>query len=237
MAKAPTGGYDGRGVWVVADGRSAAAVLEEAGGPLLLEPQLGFSHELSVLVVRGRDGDVAAYPAVETVQVDGQCHEVFAPATVTPALDRSARQLAVRVAGAIDLHGLLAVELFVVDGELVLNELAARPHNSGHLTIEACATSQFENHLRAVAGLPLGATDLIVPAAAMANVLGAADGSDPFASLAAGLAVPGVAIHRYGKTARPHRKIGHLTATGADLDAARATAARARHALTAGRAA
>ena len=231
VLKAPTGGYDGRGVWVADDLAAASAALARADGPLLVEPRLPFGHELAVVVVRSWSGEVHAYPPVETVQRDGQCHEVLLPAGVPVAVATQARQLAVRIAEAAELVGVMAVELFVVDDELLLNELAVRPHNSAHLTIEACATSQFENHLRAVLDLPLGATDPIVPAACMRNVLGAPDGSDPFVGLHRALAVPGVHVHRYGKDPRPRRKVGHVTATGADLAEARALAARAADAL------
>lgn len=232
VLKAPTGGYDGRGVQVAADRAAAVEALVEAGGrPLLVEPMLPFRHELAVMVARSWSGEAVAYPPVETVQRDGQCHEVLLPAPVPVRVATAARQLAVRIAEAVELVGVMAVELFVVDDRLLLNELAVRPHNSAHLTIEACTTSQFENHLRAVLDLPLGATDPVAPAAAMVNVLGLADGSDPFERLGQALAVPGAHVHRYGKEARPNRKIGHVTALGADLAAARTTAARAAIAL------
>jgi 5-(carboxyamino)imidazole ribonucleotide synthase len=233
VVKAPTGGYDGRGVWRATSLDDVREIIDHLDGDLLVEPVIDFSNELAVMVVRSSTGETVAYPPVETVQLGGRCHEVFAPAGVAPALATRARSLAVSIAQEVDLVGTMAVELFVADGELLLNELAVRPHNSGHLTIEACATSQFENHLRAVLGLPLGATDLIVPAASMVNVVGDDDGGDPFDRVAAALAVPGVSVHCYGKGARPGRKLGHLTATGADLASARATAERAADALAA----
>jgi 5-(carboxyamino)imidazole ribonucleotide synthase len=144
-----------------------------------------------------------------------------------------ARHLAVAIADAVGLVGAMAVELFVTEDQLLLNELAVRPHNSGHLTIEACATSQFENHVRAVLDLPLGATELIVPGAAMVNLVGGIDGTDPFSRLHHALAVSGARIHRYGKVARPGRKVGHVTATGPSVEAARATATRAAGAMVA----
>jgi 5-(carboxyamino)imidazole ribonucleotide synthase len=236
VLKRPTGGYDGRGVWVVDDLDAAAEVLGEAhatGTDLLVEALVPFEHELAVMVVRAPSGEVVAYPPAETVQRDGQCAEVFTPASVPMSVANHARQLAVSIAHAVDLVGAMAVELFVTGDQLLLNELAVRPHNSGHLTIEACATSQFENHLRAVLDLPLGATDLLVPAAAMVNVLGGTGGTDPFTNIAQALAVPGVAVHRYAKEARPNRKIGHLTATGTTAEEARALAARAADAMAA----
>lgn len=231
VLKAPTGTYDGRGVWSAPDRAAAAAAHAEVDGPLLAEPLLPLDRELAVLVARSVSGEAVAYPAVETVQRHGRCDEVLLPASVSPGLEAAARALAVRMAEAAELVGVMAVELFVSGGRLLLNELATRPHNSAHLTIEASATSQFENHLRAVAGLPLGATHAVVPAACMVNVIGPADGSDPFASLVDALAVPGARVHRYGKAARPGRKLGHVTAVGATTDEARRAARRAADAL------
>ena len=225
--KRPSGGYDGRGVWEATDLTGAAAALAEAGGEVLVEPAVRFRHELSVIVTRSAVGETVAYPPLETVQRAGTCHEVFAPASAPEKQRRDARSLAVTIAEATGLVGTMAVELFVTAEGLVFNELAVRPHNSGHLTIEACATSQFENHLRAVLGLPLGATHLTVPAAAMVNLVGAPDGTDPMDHLAPALAVPGARIHSYRKQARPGRKVGHITATAPTLAAARATAATA----------
>jgi 5-(carboxyamino)imidazole ribonucleotide synthase len=237
VLKAPTGGYDGRGVWMATSSAEARRVLAKVGGELLVEPTIAFRHELSVLVVRSTTGETVAYPPVETVQRDGQCAEVFVPAAVPEIRNAQARSLAVNIAEAVELVGAMAVELFETSEGLLLNELAVRPHNSGHLTIESCTTSQFENHLRAVLGLPLGATDLVVPAAAMANVVGTADGSDPFARMAHALAVPGARVHCYAKQARPNRKLGHITATGPTVAAARAITGRALGAMAAGRAA
>lgn len=234
VVKRPSGGYDGRGVWDLDGPEQAASAFEGVDGPLLAEARIAFTHELAVMVVRGDDGEIATYPPFETVQVDGQCHEVFAPASVSAEDEREARRLAVAIAHHVDLVGVMAVELFVTTDGLLLNELAVRPHNSGHLTIEACPTSQFENLLRAALGLPLGATDLDVAGAAMINVVGSADGTDPFDHLPAALAVPGAHVHSYQKTARPGRKIGHITATGPTVEEARATAAGAASALTAG---
>ncbi len=231
IVKRPSGGYDGRGVWALDGPEQAEGAFEGSDGPLLAEARIAFTHELAVMVVRGRDGETVTYPPFETVQVDGQCHEVFTPASVPAELDAEARRLASTIAHHVDLVGVMAVELFVTTDGLLLNELAVRPHNSAHLTIEACTTSQFENHLRAVLGLPLGATDLVAGGGAMINVVGAADGHDPFDHLAAALAVPGAHVHRYQKAARPGRKIGHITATGPTVDDARSTTAQAASAL------
>jgi 5-(carboxyamino)imidazole ribonucleotide synthase len=229
--KRPTGGYDGRGVWHVPDLTAATAALDAADGGLLVEPTVRFGHELSIIVARSDRGETVTYPPVETVQRDGRCHEVFTPAAVPDAQLRAASGLAGTIADAVGLVGTMAVELFATDDGLLLNELAVRTHNSGHLTIEACATSQFENHLRAVLDLPLGATHLTVPAAAMVNLVGGPEGADPLGHLAPALAVPGARVHSYRKTARPGRKVGHITATAPDVATARSTAATAAAAL------
>ena len=238
VAKACRGGYDGRGVWVLEDTGAAAELAGRCAGSgtaLLAEPWLPIERELAVLVARRPSGDTVVYPVVETVQADGICHEVLAPAPVTPELTGAVERLALAVAGAVDATGILAVEMFVVGGELVINELALRPHNSGHYSIEGCVTSQFENHLRAVLDWPLGSSTLRAPAAAMVNVLGGVDGGDPAANLPAALAVPGAHVHLYGKAARPGRKVGHVTALGDDLAEARARARRAAEVLVGGR--
>ncbi|MBW3619752.1 MAG: 5-(carboxyamino)imidazole ribonucleotide synthase [Actinobacteria bacterium] len=223
VLKRPRGGYDGRGVWVVDDPSSAQAVVDEvAGEDLLVEPKLPIETELAVLVARRPGGEMAVYPAVETVQEDAMCREVVLPAPVSEQLTARAESIGRRVAEAIGSVGMLAVELFVVDGEVLLNELAARPHNAGHVTIEGSVTSQFENHLRAVADLPLGSTARRGPCAVMVNVVGEA--SDPRDRLAEALDVDDVAVHLYGKSFRPGRKLGHVTVTDADVDRARARA-------------
>jgi len=231
--KRPAGGYDGRGVWRVEGPAEAAAVVAEVG-QVLVEPDVAFTHELSVIVVRSATGEVVTYPTLETVQRDGCCEEVLAPAGVSAEQGEEARALAESIARSVELVGTMAVELFAAPDGLLLNELAVRPHNSGHLTIEACATSQFENHLRAVLGLPLGSTDLVVGAAAMINLTGSPDGSDPLRHLSHALSVPGARVHAYQKQARPGRKLGHVTATGSTRDEAHATVSAASQALVAG---
>lgn len=230
VLKARRGGYDGRGVAPVHDEASARSVLAR-GGSWIVEAHVPIALELSVLVVRSPSGDQRAYPVVETVQRDGVCAELVLPAPVPPSLAARASGLAMEVVSAIGAVGIVAVELFVTAaGELVVNELALRPHNSGHATIEACATSQFHNHLRAVLGWPLGDTAMRVPAAATANVLGpehlAASGGDLAAGVAAALAVPGVSVHVYGKVPRPGRKLAHVTAVGETPEQARHRARR-----------
>ncbi|MFA9272570.1 MAG: 5-(carboxyamino)imidazole ribonucleotide synthase [Baekduiaceae bacterium] len=221
VLKAISGGYDGRGVRIAADVAEAEAALAALGRPALAEAHVAIDTELSVLVARAAGtGESRAYPVVETLQQDGICHEVVLPARVPGALAARAHALALELAEAIELEGLLAVELFVAGDELLINELALRPHNSGHVTLDGCVTSQFEQHLRAVLGWPLGATRPVAPAAAMVNVLGPADGSDPGHRVARALAVEGAHVHLYGKAPRPGRKLGHVTALGADADAA-----------------
>ncbi|HWH32670.1 MAG TPA: 5-(carboxyamino)imidazole ribonucleotide synthase [Egibacteraceae bacterium] len=229
VLKAARGGYDGRGVWVAAGIDEAAAVLDEAHGRglvLLAERHVAMDCEVAVVVARRPSGEAVAYPVVQTVQRDGMLRELRYPAPVSHALAGEARRLALDVAERLGVVGLLAVELFVEDGALLVNELAARPHNSGHASIEGCVTSQFANHLRAVLDWPLGATDAVAPAFALVNVVGPADGSDPAGRLPAALAVPGLAALPYRCACKPGRKLGHVTVVGDDLDEVTARARR-----------
>ncbi len=233
VLKAVRGGYDGRGVWRLdgPDGGALVARLLHAGTPLMVEAAVAMRRELAVQVARSPYGQAAAWPVVETVQRDGQCVEVLAPAPgLDPATAAAAQRLALRIAEHLDVTGLLAVELFDTDGTaagLVVNELAMRPHNSGHWTIEGSRTSQFEQHLRAVLDYPLGATAPTAPVVVMANVLGAAE--PPAVSLDERLhhalaRFPDVRVHLYGKAERPARKVGHVTALGSRLPEVRAQA-------------
>jgi phosphoribosylaminoimidazole carboxylase PurK protein len=231
VLKAVRGGYDGKGVWVCGSPAEARDVVERAaaeGVGLLAEEHVPFRRELAALVARSPYGQGAAYPIVQTVQRDGICHEVLAPA---PGLDgetaEDAQRLALGLADALGVTGLLAVELFETDAGLLVNELAMRPHNSGHWSIEGARTSQFEQHLRAVLDLPLGATTPTAPYTVMVNVLG---GDDPhiYRRYVHVMAHdPAVKVHFYGKEVRPGRKVGHVTALGDDLAEVRD---RARHA-------
>jgi 5-(carboxyamino)imidazole ribonucleotide synthase len=234
VAKAARGGYDGRGVWVV-DGPEAARDLmaSTVGAELLAESWVAIEREIAVLVARRPAGEIVVYPVVETVQRDGICHELLAPAPVPPAIAGRAGELARRMAKEIDLVGVMALELFVTGDQVLINEIAARPHNSGHYSIEGCVTSQFEQHLRAVLDWPLGATTLTAPAVATVNVLGGPDGHDPLTYLPAALAMGGAHVHLYGKTVRPGRKLGHVTALGETIGQAR-TRARVAAAMLAG---
>ncbi|MFD0821626.1 5-(carboxyamino)imidazole ribonucleotide synthase, partial [Micromonospora zhanjiangensis] len=233
VLKASRGGYDGRGVWPLADPTTATEQVDRllAGGTeLIVEERVPLTRELAVQVARSPFGQVAAYPVVETVQRDGICVEVLAPAPGLPE-DRAvaAQQLAIDLATALDVVGLLAVELFETPAGLVVNELAMRPHNSGHWTIEGARTSQFEQHLRAVLDYPMGDTGLTAPAVVMANVLGGEPGGMSIDERLHHMFAedPGVKVHLYGKQVRPGRKIGHVTVLGDDLDKARARAVRA----------
>jgi 5-(carboxyamino)imidazole ribonucleotide synthase len=231
IAKAPRGGYDGRGVAVVSDAQEAAAFIEPLPDGALLEPALAIERELAVQVARTSNGATVTYPVVETIQHEAMLRELIAPAEISPERAAEAEALATAIVDAIGATGLVAVELFATVDGLLVNELAMRPHNSGHHTIEANVTSQFEQHLRAALDWPLGATGLVAPAAVTVNVIGPADGSDPRSRRAEAIAVSGAHIHLYGKQARPGRKLGHVTALGPDVATARETAWRAANIL------
>ena len=226
-------GYDGKGQASVSDAASTAAAFDEFGGrECILERRLDLEVELSVVLARGRDGAVAAFPAGENRHVGGILDLTVVPARVRPPLAGEARDLAVAVAESLEYVGVLGVELFVAGGgRLYVNEVAPRPHNSGHYTIDACACDQFEQQVRTLCGLPLGDPRLVTPVA-MVNLLGDAwRQGEPRWDRA--LAVPGVRLHLYGKSeARPGRKMGHLTAVGTDIDRVVAAAEGARAALT-----
>ena len=235
VAKAVRGGYDGRGVWVVEDTGAARDLVAEAAAhdtALLVEEMVPIERELAVAVARRPSGDHVTYPTTETVQRDGILVELLVPAPVPTAVREHAQDLGTRIVDAVEATGLVAVELFQTADGLLVNELAMRPHNSMHWTIEGARTSQFQNHARAVLDLPLGTAATTAPCVATANVLGPADGSDPRLRLPAALAVPDVGIHLYGKAARPGRKLGHVTAVGDDPDDTRDRARRAAAALT-----
>ncbi|MDQ3763860.1 MAG: 5-(carboxyamino)imidazole ribonucleotide synthase [Actinomycetota bacterium] len=225
VLKATRGGYDGRGLWILNSPTSARRVVAEllaAGTPLLVEQCVAMRRELAALVARSPFGQGAVWPVVQTVQREGICVEVLAPA---PGLDtelaQAGQQLALHVAVELEVVGVLAVELFEMpDGQLLVNELAMRPHNSGHWTIDGAATSQFEQHLRAVLDYPLGSTAPRAPACVMANVLGA--DTPPRMGMDERLhhmmaRYPQAKVHLYAKPERPGRKIGHVTVLGGQL--------------------
>jgi 5-(carboxyamino)imidazole ribonucleotide synthase len=191
---------------------------------------LEIEREIAVIVARSADGEKALYPVVETVQQDAMCREIIAPAPIEDRLAGQAGQLAVRLADEIGSTGVMAVELFVTPDGLTVNELALRPHNSGHYSIEGCVTSQFEQHLRAVLGLPLGPVGLTAPSVVTINVVGTEAG-EPAGRLADALAVPGAHVHLYGKESRPGRKLGHITVCGTQPGPTREAARAAADAL------
>lgn len=223
VVKAARGGYDGRGVTLAKDVAEARAVAERYladGAPVLIEERVDMVRELSALVARSPFGQGAAWPIVQTVQRDGICVEVLAPAPgLHPDLGIAAERLGLRLAQELGVVGVLAVELFeTATGELLVNELAMRPHNSGHWTMDGAGTSQFEQHLRAVLDYPLGATGPIAPVTVMANVLGGP--TTPDMSMDERLhhlfgRIPEARVHLYGKGERPGRKIGHVNVLGA----------------------
>lgn len=221
--KAARGGYDGGGQWTIRTVEDVARVREvvATGGAFLLERDVPFSCEISVIVTRGVDGAVEVFPVFENEHRDGILHLTRAPARVPLATARRAQEIARTLAIASGLVGTLTVECFVVGDEVLVNELAPRVHNSGHLTLEACNVSQFEQHLRAVCGLPLLRPGLVAPAA-MVNLLGS-DDVRPVRWLGAedALALPDVHLHVYGKGAsRARRKLGHVTAVRSSLEEA-----------------
>jgi 5-(carboxyamino)imidazole ribonucleotide synthase len=229
VLKATIGGYDGRGVRVISTVDEAAEVLA-SGTRLIVEERVPLRREVAAMVARSPFGQVAAYPIVETVQRDGICVEVIAPAPdLADERAVAAQELAIRIATELDVVGVLAVELFETDAGLLVNELAMRPHNSGHWTIEGARTSQFEQHLRAVLDYPLGDTTMTARWVVMANVLSGDPGGMPIDERVHHMmaAEPAVKVHLYGKQFRPGRKAGHVTALGEDLAETRARAARA----------
>jgi len=222
MQKLRTGGYDGKGVRPL---KTSNDIADAFDAPSVLEQFVDFEKEIAVIVGRGADGETATYPAVE-MEFNPEANLVeflFAPARITPTTEKQAADLASRLADALQLEGILAVEMFLTkNGDLLVNEIAPRPHNSGHATIEANRTSQYEQHLRAVVGLPLGDTTLIQPTV-MVNLLGEKgfEGEAAYPGMAECLAIHGVHVHLYGKRfTKPFRKMGHVTICDESLSSA-----------------
>jgi 5-(carboxyamino)imidazole ribonucleotide synthase len=226
VVKTPRGGYDGKGVRVVSAATEAddwfATLAEDAhGGSLLVEELVEFTRELAQQVARRPSGAMRAYPVVETVQRDGVCAEVIAPAPHSAGrLEQVAARIGVSIAEGLGVTGMLAVELFeTTDERLLVNELAMRPHNSGHWSQDGAVTSQFEQHLRAVLDLPLGDADPVAEWAVMVNILGGPADDALDARFAAAMDEhPQAKVHTYGKSPRPGRKVGHVNVVGNDLD-------------------
>jgi 5-(carboxyamino)imidazole ribonucleotide synthase len=234
-------GYDGHGNVLVRSSEGAAAAIDQLGRPsgqrpgmsstddLYVEAFVPFKGELAVMVARGRAGNLVVYPLVETFQRNHICYEVVAPARVPAEVEHRARETAAAAVVAVDAVGIVGVELFwLADGNVLVNELAPRPHNSGHYTIEGAETSQFSNHLRAVLGWPLGPAELVAPGVAMVNLLGTRAAPAAPRGLEAAAGIEGAWVHLYGKReVRPGRKMGHVTAVGATPDLALVNARRA----------
>ena len=217
IAKSLSGGYDGRGVWKVASADQLSDLLQQ-NGTLLVEELINFDAEIAVMVARSPHGQATSWTPTETVQVDGICTMTISPATsISSDVAESAQRLALEVANEVGVVGVMAIEMFVKAGELFINELAMRPHNSGHWTIEGSRTSQFEQHLRAILDLPLGDPKMTSRYAVMGNILGGEKTNmyRPYLHLMA--RNPDLKFHQYQKEVRLGRKIGHVTALGDDL--------------------
>jgi len=217
IAKAISGGYDGRGVWKVASNAELAEILSHTS-PLLIEELIDFDSEIAVMVARSPHGQATSWAPVETVQENGICTITITPAqSISAEVSEKAQKIALEIAQLVGVVGVMAVEMFVKDDNLFINELAMRPHNSGHWSIDGAVTSQFEQHLRAILDLPLGSPAMTHPFSVMGNVLGGekTDMYRPYLHLMA--RTPELHFHQYKKEVRPGRKIGHVTACGDDL--------------------
>jgi 5-(carboxyamino)imidazole ribonucleotide synthase len=228
VVKASRGGYDGRGVAFPATRDEALLMIDEfaVSGDVLVEERLELLGEVAQLVARASDGETILYPVVATLQRAGMCAEVRYPSDLDENTLLGAQQLSERVAALVQNVGIMAIEYFVTDRGLFINEVALRPHNSGHWTIEGATTSQFAQHLRAVSGLPLGDVTPSTQYAVMVNVVGA----NPPGSLDAARRVDGVFVHDYAKSWRPGRKLGHVTALGEEPEGPRVRAWQSAHA-------
>ena len=233
LLKARRDGYDGYGNATIRSAEDIVPAWEKLGAhkgrKLLVESFVPFTRELAVMVLRGRDGETRTYPVVETVQKNHICHIVRAPAPISPESAAQAANLVRQAVEAVNGVGVFGVELFeLADGRVLYNEMAPRTHNSGHYTIEGCITSQFENHIRAVVGWPLGSTEMVAPAAVMVNILGGRDGSADPDGIREALSTAGAHVHIYGKReVRVGRKMGHVTALGNSVAEAEAIAQEA----------
>jgi 5-(carboxyamino)imidazole ribonucleotide synthase len=234
LLKTRRGAYDGRGNMVVSNDNDIRQAFELfKGQPLYAEKFVPFQKELAVMVARGTGDETAVYPVVETIQERNICIEVIAPAQIDEELSRQAKKVALDVVQHLKGAGVFGIEMFLTDDNRILvNEIAPRVHNSGHYTIEACVTSQFEQHIRAITGMPLGPTGMKVPAAVMVNILGERDGPTDIKGLDKATAISETAVHLYGKSpTKIDRKMGHITATGATTEEARERARQARQAI------
>jgi 5-(carboxyamino)imidazole ribonucleotide synthase len=224
--------YDGKGNATLRSESDIPVAWSQLGGAdeaLYAEEFCNFTMELALIVTRGQDGTMVSYPVVETMNREHICHIVKAPAEIPAAVAATATDIAMRAVKTIGGVGSFGVELFYLsDGRILMNEIAPRVHNTGHYTIEACLCSQFENHVRAVLGWPLGPTNMVAPAACMVNLLGYGGGSGAPLGLREAMSIPGAHVHVYGKTRSARgRKMGHVTALGQTIEEARARAQQA----------
>lgn len=235
LLKTRLGAYDGRGNMVVESVDDIKVGLKRfSDTPLYAEKFVPFERELAVMAARSMDGDIALYPIVETIHKRNICVEVLAPAQISSDINNKAVAIATSAAKLLQGAGTFGIEMFLTTtGEVLINEIAPRVHNSGHYTTEASRTSQFEQHIRAISGLPLGDTSMVVPAAVMVNILGEHDRPTAIDGLGASLSIPATSVHLYGKfPTKIDRKMGHITATGATIEEARKRANKARKVLS-----
>ena len=231
MLKTRTGGYDGRGNFVINKISDTEKGLEKLKGKdLYVEKFINFSKELAVMVARNIKGDIKIYPVAETIHTNNICDTVIVPPKISKKIYTKAQSLARRVVGKIDGAGVFGIEMFLtLNNNILVNEIAPRVHNSGHYTIEGCITSQFEQHIRAITNLPLGSTDLVSKAIVMKNILGEKNGNGIPLGIEKALQIKNVSIHIYGKKeSRPERKMGHITVVGENIDECLRKANKAR---------
>lgn len=231
LLKARNGAYDGRGNKLVQTATEVKKAFKDfAGTPLYAEKFVPFVKELAVMIARSTDGQVAIYPIVETIHKRSICDQVLIPAETSTIVHKRALATVKKVASLLKGSGVFGIEMFLTaDGQVLINEIAPRVHNSGHYTSEVCVTSQFEQHIRAVSGLPLGSCRMLVPAAAMVNILGERNGPTKLEGRARALAIPEVSLHWYGKSpTKIDRKMGHITAIGDTIKVAKQRATKAR---------
>jgi 5-(carboxyamino)imidazole ribonucleotide synthase len=233
VLKQRRGGYDGRGNAVIKSPNDIAEALQKLSGDLYVEEFVSFERELAVIAARSTQGSIVVYPVVETIQQNNICHMVIAPAQVGKHVAEQATRLARNTMECLKGAGVFGLEMFEINDQVLINEIAPRVHNSGHFTIEACRTSQFEQHIRAITGVSLGDTTMIVPAAVMINILGDRTGVAQPKGISDALRYVEVSVHMYGKhETRPERKMGHITAVGETLEATRELAVNARNKIT-----
>lgn len=229
ILKARTGGYDGRGNATITSESDIPQAMKRLGPNLYAEAFVPFEKELAVVAVRTQAGEIATYPVVETVHENHICTTVLMAGRVSPDIQAKAEHLAHQILEAFVGAGVFGIEMFLAGDEVLINEIAPRVHNSGHITMDACETSQFENHVRAVMHMPLGSTKMRVPAAVMVNILGERSGTANPTGVAEAESLGGVTVHLYGKhETRTARKMGHINAVGKDLEAVLAKAQEAR---------